>query len=457
MTDPGAHTVFDPGTVVPFGEEIVSSDPIGWPGYPEQIARARTISGSTQAVTVGTARVSGMSCVFVLFDFGFAGGSLGQAEGRRIAAAFEHAVHNRLPLVSIVASGGARMQEGTAALTQMQRIAECVAGARRVGVPHVAVLTDPTTGGVWASLAAVADVIVAARGATVSFAGHRTLPIGADRAAVEFHSEGKWERGFVDVISDDDALTDDVALVLRLLSPATRGASGAPAPLPRMPAWTATPPVPGGTQHAGWDQVLRARALGRPHADAYLAEYFESVFEIRGDRTGGVDESVRCGFGRSEDTTIAFIAQTGARTGPAGFRTASRLLTLAERFVLPVLTLVDTPGALADRAAEAGGVGTAIAELLVGIANASVPVTSVVIGEGGSGGALALLARGRTWMTPDSFLAVTAPELATAILKSSPDQVPAVADRLRLTPSDQEDLGVARAVLGFDTPLTQAS
>jgi acetyl-CoA carboxylase beta subunit len=447
MSQRGSPMIFDPGSVASFAEDIVSGDPIGWPGYPDLIATARTISGSPQAVAVGTARVQGTPCVFIHFDFAFAGGSLGQAEGSRIAAAFEHAVNNRMPLVSIVASGGARMQEGTAALTQMQRIAACVAAARRVGVPHITVLRDPTTGGVWTSLAAVADVIVAAPRARVSFAGQRTMPHGNDGHHDAFHSQGKWERGFVDVVCDDQALPDVVAALIEMLSPATRGALGAPPPPPHVPAWTSAAPEHGGTGFLGWDQVLRARALGRPGARTYLAEYFDSVFEIRGDRTGGVDETVQCGFGRSGQSTTAFIAQTGGRTAPAGFRTAARLLSLAERFRLPVLTLVDTPGAMADVTAEDAGVGTAIGELLVSLAGATVPITSVVIGEGGSGGALALLAPGRTWMSEDSYLAVTAPELATAILKQRPEDVAQVADRLRLTPRDQEALGISRGVL----------
>jgi len=461
MTETGADRVFDPGSIFRFGEEILSGDPIGWPGYREQIARARAATGLSQAVSVGTARVGGTQCVFVLFDFAFAGGSLGQAEGRRISLAFEHAVRNRLPVLSIVASGGARMQEGTAALTQMQRIAACVADARSAGIPQIAVASDPTTGGVWASLVSAADVIVAMPGAAVSFAGRRTLVEGANGAGEEFHSEGKWEHGFVDLISEEPALASDLARLLILLSPQTRGNGVVPALLPNRPVVTdgvtdgaaRTRGGPG----SGWDQVRRARAPGRPHAHRYLAEYFDSIFEIRGDRSGGVDEGIRCGFGRRGQRTVAFVAQTGVPTTPAGFRTAARLLALAERFGLAVLTLVDTPGAMAGAAAEAEGVGTAIAELLVAVAQATVPITSVVIGEGGSGGAVALLAPGRTWMAPDSFLAVTAPELAAAILKRSPQDVPEISDLLRLAPEDQQNLGVARTLPARRTRRTEAS
>jgi acetyl-CoA carboxylase beta subunit len=447
MTRTPTSTPFDDGSMTNFGEEFVAGDPISWPGYPEQLLRARAECSKRQAVTVGTAQVHGMACVFVHFDFAFAGGSLGQAEGQQIVAAFDFATERRLPLVSVLASGGARMQEGSAALVQMQRIAGSVAKARCAGIPHIAILQDPTTGGVWASLAAAADLIVAVPGARVSFAGSRTLPQGVDIAGAEFHSEGKLEHGFIDAIATHASLGELVHQALHLLSPATRGPDGSVAPLPHVTFVGINPAESDDSAHPGWDQVLRARSASRPRADAYIEAYFDSFLEIRGDRVGGVDPGVRCGFGRVAGRTVALIAQLGEPTRPPGFRTALRLLKLAERFGIPVLSLVDTPGALADDSAEAEGVGTAIAELLVAMSEAKVPVTSVIMGEGGSGGALAFLAPGSTWMTEDSFLAVTAPELAAAILKRGPDDIEAVADLLHLTPRDQVSLGVSRGVL----------
>ena len=150
---------------------------------------------------------------------------------------------------------------------------------------------------------------------------------------------------------------------------------------------------------------------------------------------------------RRDGATIAYIAQTGQRTTPAGFRTATRLLALASRFGRPVLTLIDTPGAAAAPADEAAGVGPAIAELLIAVASAQVPVTSVVIGEGVSGGAVALASPTDLWMARDGYLAVTAPELAASILKLPPGDVPQVAARLRLTPAELLSRGIIRGIL----------
>ena len=155
-----------------------------------------------------------------------------------------------------------------------------------------------------------------------------------------------------------------------------------------------------------------------------------------------------CGFGEHEGRTVAYAAQTGTATRPAGYRTAARLIRLADRLGIPVLTLVDTPGAANDAEAERQGVGAAIADLFTVLASVRTPVTTLLIGEGGSGGALALAAPGNTWATPDSYFSVIAPELAAAILKRGPDEADATADQLRLRPQDLVEAGVIRGVVG---------
>jgi acetyl-CoA carboxylase carboxyl transferase subunit beta len=149
-----------------------------------------------------------------------------------------------------------------------------------------------------------------------------------------------------------------------------------------------------------------------------------------------------CGFGERDGRTIAYAAQAGTPTRPAGYRTAARLIRIADRLGIPVLTLVDTPGAANDAEAERQGVGAAIADLFGAVATARTPVTTLLIGEGGSGGALALAAPGNTWATPDSYFSVIAPESAVSILKRPPQEVAATADRLRIRPQDLVELGV---------------
>jgi acetyl-CoA carboxylase carboxyl transferase subunit beta len=433
--------VADPGSLARFGEQIAADDPAEWPDYPAQLRRARAVTGAPHAVTTGVATVGGHACVLIGCEFSFLGGSIGTAEGARIAAAFELAISQDLPVVSVAASGGMRMQEGSTALVQMHVMAAAIAAARRAGIPHVAVAGNPTTGGMWASLVASADVIIGTEGAQVSFSGSRTRPESADPAATEFGAGGQHAGGFLDLLVPADRVRSEVAAVLSLLSPRTRGVAQGRAPLPGQA-------VPSG-QESAWAQVTRARRRtgGTARAEEWLAGYFGSRFEIRGDRAGAVDRGLRCGFGSRDGVTLGFIAQTGQPTTAAGFRTAARLLALAERFSRPVLTLIDTPGAASGPQDEAAGVGPAIAELLVAVASASVPVTSVVVGEGVSGGALALASPGELWLGDEGYLAVTSPEHAASILKLPASETPRVAGQLGLTPADLVRRGIARGVL----------
>jgi acyl-CoA carboxylase subunit beta len=438
------HAIADAGSLRTFGEEIEAGNPSDWPGYERKLRRAREATGARHAVTAGVATAGGEPCVLVGFEFSFLGGSMGVAEGARIARAFAQAAAKGLPVVCVAASGGSRMQEGTSALVQMQVVAAAIAGARRAGIPHIAVAGDPTTGGVWSSLIAGADILIGVPGARVSFSGSRTRPAGADPEAPEFTAEGKWADGFVDALSPEHMLRSQVAAVLRLLAPRSRGGMLDRAP---PPSWPEGGQAAGDPGRDAWAQVDGARGPLRARAEHWLAGYFEQTFEIRGDRCGGVDSGLRCGFGRRDGTTIAYIAQTGQAATAAGFRTATRLLGLASRFGRPVLTLIDTPGAAAAPADEAAGVGPAIAELFAAVASCPVPVTSVVIGEGVSGGALALASPTDLWIARDGYLAVTAPELAASILKRPPRDVPQLAARLRLTPAELMSRGIVRGIL----------
>ncbi|WP_333740810.1 carboxyl transferase domain-containing protein [Streptomyces sp. IBSBF 2806] len=443
--------------------------PLGWPGYDAARARAAERTGESESVVCGTATVGGVRAVLIAFEFGFLGGSLGERTGDLLVGAYTYAREHRLPVVPLVATGGSRMQEGMLALTQLQRVARQSALTREAGLPQVAVLRDPTTGGGWATLGAGADVVLALPGAQVGFAGSRVRPPDADPAA--YTAEAQVAAGAADAVVPAVELRDVLGLWLRLLTDgarATNPPSGVPSPPNASDAQTGRPvtgapsgpgagsvvvaaPVPGalgeaGLPATGWDAVQRARSAKRPRAGAYLDAYFTRRLAISGDRCGGVDpDGMLCGFGVHRGRTVAYAAQTGAATRPAGYRTAVRLIRLAERLGIPVLTLVDTPGAANDAEAERQGAGAAIAELFGVVAAARTPITTLVIGEGGSGGALALAAPGRTWATPDSYFSVIAPESAAAILKRPPALAEATADQLRIRPQDLVELGVIRA------------
>ncbi|MDT0393844.1 carboxyl transferase domain-containing protein [Streptomyces edwardsiae] len=429
----------DPGTFSELSypsRESAPDGPLGWPGYGAAHARAAERTGERESVICGTACVGGTRAVLVVFEFGFLGGSLGERTGDRLEAAYAHARVHRLPVVPLVATGGSRMQEGMLALTQLQRVACESALTRRAGLAQVAVVRDPTTGGGWATLGAGADIVLALPGAQVGFAGSRVRPADADPAA--YTAEAQVAAGAADALVRPEELRETLGRWLRLLTrPST-------APVPPPPA-LGRADLPA----TGRDAVRRARAPGRPRAAAYLDAFLTSRVSISGDRCGGTDpDGMLCGFGEHEGRTVAYAAQTGAATRPAGYRTAARLIRLADRLGIPVLTLVDTPGAANDAEAERQGAGAAIADLFTAVAEARTPLTTLVIGEGGSGGALALAAPGNTWATPDSYFSVIAPELAAAILKRPAEEVEGTADRLRVRPRDLVELGVVRGVAG---------
>ena len=325
------------------------------------------------------------------------------------------------------------------ALIQLQRVARQSALTREAGLPQIAVLRDPTTGGGWATLGAGADVDPRAPGAQVGFAGSRVRPPDADPAA--YTAEAQLAAGAVDAVVPPAELRGTLGAVAAPAQPPVgRGRVPPPPALGRAP----TCPPPAGTRCGApvprnarvppptWTPTSPSRGNQRRPLRRHRRRDAVRVRALRRD-------------GRRP--TVAYAAQTGTATRPAGYRTAARLIRLADRLGIPVLTLVDTPGAANDAEAERQGAGAAIADVFGAVAAARTPVTTLLIGEGGSGGALALAAPDNTWATPDSYFSVIAPELAAAILKRPPEEVRATADQLRIRPQDLVDLGVVRGIV----------
>lgn len=311
---------------------------------------------------------------------------------------------------------------------------------RAQGLAQIAVLRDPTTGGGWATVGLTRRGAGAARGADRVHAARGCGPCGADPYA--YTAEGQLAAGHIDAVVTPEELPGTLGRWLAALT-LTGPAQAAPVP----GALSAT-----GLPATGWEAVEQARAAARPRAEAYLDAYFEDRLPLSGDRCGGRDPGLLCGVGLHAGRPVAYAAQCGTATRPAGYRTAARVIRLADRLGLPVLTLIDTPGAANDAEAEQAGAGAAIAEVFAAVAGARVPVTTLVIGEGGSGGALALAAPDNTHVTADSYFSVIAPELAAAILKRGPEEVRSTAYQLRLRPQDLVELGIARSVVGPAAP-----
>ncbi len=396
---------------------------------------AKTVDG----ITVEDRVFDGVIAVTATLDFAHHGGTLSTGNIPHLVEAADRAARLRVPLVSFVASGGVRVQQGMAALAGLHDIAAAAVRLRRAGVPHLVVLRGPVAGGAWAAFAGAADVILAHAGAQVGFAGSRVRPAGADPAA--YTSEAKWAAGEVDAVIAPAEESAVLGRYLRVLGPVAAGpASADPPGLPEVPSGA-------GPAEVGWAAVSAARDPGRPHAWAYLDRYFDVRAELSGDRAGGRDDGLLAGVGLHAGRPVAYLAQTGTATRAAGFRTAERVARLAQRWGTGVLTLIDTPGAANGPDAEQEAVGTAIGLLLVLLSELTVPVTSVLIGEGGSGGALALATAHGTWAAQASYFSVIGPEAAAELLYRDPSRAADAARELRLGPAALLEDGLIRGIL----------
>jgi acetyl-CoA carboxylase carboxyl transferase beta subunit/acetyl-CoA carboxylase carboxyl transferase alpha subunit len=434
--------LLDEGSVRPVPVPATVVDPLGFADdrpYRDRAADARRGTGMDRGVVVARGRLEGYPLVVAVMDFRFMGGSLGAAEGEAVTVAAETALVDRVPLLVVTASGGARMQEGALSLMQMAKTSNAFAALDRAGLLTVTLVTDPTYGGVAASFATLSDVVVAEPGARMGFAGRRVieqtirekLPDGFQTA------EHLLANGLIDEVCPRSQLR----ATLRRLLAVTRGmpdgwGEGSRDTVQRDPA--ALP------ERAAWDVVQLARNLGRPTTADHLGYLLDGFCELRGDRAGADCRAIVAGVGLLDGLPVVAVGhQKGHSTrelvehrfgmpSPAGFRKAARALRLAEKLGLPVLTLVDTPGAHPGVAAEEGGQAIAIADSIRLMGGLRVPVVSVVTGEGGSGGALALAVADIVLVATNGFYSVISPEGCASILWRDAAAAPRAASALGL-------------------------
>ncbi|MCZ2827241.1 acetyl-CoA carboxylase carboxyl transferase subunit alpha [Modestobacter sp. VKM Ac-2986] len=429
--------------------------------YADRLRDAAHRSGESEAVLVGEARIGGTPLVLAVMDFGFLGGSMGVEVGRRVSGAAALALALGRPLVVVCASGGARMQEGVFSLFQMARASEALGRLREAGLLSVCVLTDPTYGGVSASFATLASVLIGERGAHVGFAGPRVVQetIRAELPRDFQTSEFLLAHGLVDRVENRADLRP---VLIRLLTLHGQDAAGVPAedapadgPDPVLAEVAGPPPA----ETDPWDVVQRARVVERPTTLDYLHTAFDDFVELHGDRAFGDDPAVVGGVAAIGGRPVVVIghekghsvrervAHNFGMPHPEGYRKALRLLGHAEAHRLPVVTLVDTPGAHPGPEAEERGQSHAIAEIIMRSSRLRVPVVAVVTGEGGSGGALALCTSDRLLVLENAYLSVISPEGCAAILWRTAAAAPAAARAMQLGATHLYRSGIATSVV----------
>lgn len=451
--------LFDPGTVELLPVVVRSVDRLEFidtEPYPDRLAKARLATGTDEGVLLASGTIHGNPLVAAVMDFGFMGGSVGAAIGGAITEAADLALGRRVPLLLVSASGGARMQEGAIALMQMAKTSQALAELDEAGILTLSLITDPTFGGAAASFATLCDVIIAEPGARLGFAGPRVieqtirqkLPPGFQTA------EFLLGRGLIDAIRPRRALRGTLA---RLLSTGTwRGRSGA-ADEPGRDVVVRDPRCV--REIDPWRAVRAARRLDRPTTLDYVGLICDDFEELRGDRTSGDCPAVVGGPARLGSTPVMVIghqkghsvAELNARNfgmpAPSGYRKAARLMRLAAKLALPVVTFIDTPGAYPGVEAERDGQAMAIAESIRLMAGLPVPCVAVVIGEGGSGGALAIGVADEVLICADATYSVISPEGCASILWSDPAMAPTAAASLRVGARQLLRLGVVDGVV----------
>ena len=456
--------IVDPGTFVEWDVEMEVSNPLDFPGYEKKLEAAKEKTKRNEAIVTGRAMIGGYSAVIGVCDSRFLMSSMGHNVGEKITKAVERATKERLPVILFACSGGARMQEGMISLMQMAKTSAALKRHHDAGQLFVSVLTDPTTGGVTASFAMVGDIILAEPGALIGFAGPRVieqtigqkLPEGFQRA------EFLLEHGFIDRIVAREEMKETLVQILKLHG----GVKMEEENVDELAEIGKTPGIEkaGTIVKSAWDSVQISRKSDRLVASNYIHALFDDFIEFHGDRYFKDDRAVIGGIASFHGIPVTVIGQEKGKTtkenivrnfgmpSPEGYRKALRLMKQAEMFGRPIICFVDTPGAFCGIEAEERGQGEAIARNLFEMSSLKVPVLSIVIGEGGSGGALAVAVANEVWMMEHAIYSVLSPEGFASILWKDSKKAREAAKVMKITAEELKDLGIIEKVIPEEEP-----
>lgn len=457
--------VADEGTFEEWNAEMEFSNPLQFPGYEEKVLAAQEKTKMNEAIVTGKCRIEGQETSIGVCDARFLMSSMGHVVGEKITRMVERATKEKLPVIIFACSGGARMQEGCISLMQMAKTSAALKRHHAAGQLFVSVLTDPTTGGVTASFAMLGDVILAEPGALIGFAGPRViqqtigqkLPEGFQRA------EFLLSHGFVDKIVPREDMKKVLGQILRVHNMEKPVDNVEVSVDNLLCAKNDTKDT-----KIAWEHVLLSRKADRPTALEYISRLFPDFMEFHGDRCYGDDGAMIGGIATFHGIPVTVIGQQKGKTtkenlkynfgmpSPEGYRKALRLMKQAETFGRPIICFVDTPGAFCGIEAEERGQGEAIARNLFEMADLKVPVLSIVIGEGGSGGALAVAVANQVWMMENAVYSVLSPEGFASILWKDSKKADQAAEVMKMTAADLYSLHVIDQIIPEPVPACAA-
>ena len=465
--------IADRKSFVEWDAEMEEQNPLQYRGYEEKLRALQEKTGLNEAVVTGKCTIKGISVALGVCDCRFMMSSMGEVVGEKITRVFERATEEKLPVILYICSGGARMQEGLVSLMQMAKTSMALRKHSDAGLLYVPVLTDPTTGGVTASFAMLGDIILAEPKALIGFAGPRVIEqtIGQKLPKGFQKAEFLLEHGFIDKIVERDDQRIVLADILKLHENKGQDSSTSKVAESHISdksngntVWPKF--IPSGS-FTPWEHVQLARAKTRPTGKDYIEALFDDFIEFHGDRHCGDDAAVIGGvaFFHGHPVTVLAqekgegtkenIARNFGMVSPEGYWKSLRLMQQAEKFHRPVICLVDTPGAFCGLEAEERGQGEAIAKNLYTLAGLTVPVLSIVIGEGGSGGALAFAVSDEVWMLEHSVYSILSPEGFASILWKDSKKAKEAAEVMKLTAEDLCEMGMIEHVIPETEPVNR--
>ena len=436
--------VLDDDTYRSWDEELPAPPAaVDGPGYRAELVRARERSGEDDAVLTGEGALAGRRIAVVVNEFRFLGGSIGLHTAERILVAVERATERGLPLLAVTSSGGTRMQEGAPAFARMPAIAAAVAAHKAAGLPYVVYQRHPTTGGVLASWGSLGHLTLAEPGALIAFLGPK---VSAALHGEPFPdhvqtAENLLAHGVVDAVVAPEELRGRLAMFLDLLRPDEADGGGA-----------GQEPEPGAEPGPAWESVERTRRPQRPGLAEVLAHHGEPLVALSGTGRGETARGLVVGVTRFAGTACVLIGQDRAaeRATPidaGSLRTVRRALVIAGELGLPVVTVVDTAGAVVSVAAEQGALAGEIASCLADLATVRVPTLAVLLGQGTGGAALALLPTDRVVAARHAWLTPLPPEGASVIVHGTADRAADVVATQHIRSTDLLAAGVVDALI----------
>lgn len=454
--------VADYKTFEPWFEDMEVSNPLNYEGYEDKLAAAREKTGLNEAVTVGRCKVFGEDIVLGVCDSRFMMASMGHVVGEKITRAIERATELRLPVFMFCCSGGARMQEGIVSLMQMAKTSAAIKKHGDAGLLYCSILTDPTTGGVTASFAMLGDVIMAEPGALIGFAGPRVIKqtIGQELPEGFQTAEFLVEHGFVDGIVKRENLKKTIHFLIKshqgvgkkTYADFNTDSHWELSEELKEQSWFSKP-------RSAWEKVKAVRQVERPSATDYMEHIFDVFVEAHGDRGFSDDKALIGGIGFIEGQPVTVVADLKGKDFkecqernfgmplPEGYRKALRLMKQAEKFNRPIVSFVNTSGAFCGLEAEERGQGEAIARNLLEMSGLKVPVLCILIGEGGSGGALATAVGNEVWMMENATYSILSPEGFASILWKDSSRAQEASEVMNITAQDLKRLGVIERII----------